>query len=323
MIVKKRNGKFVDFDLSKIRAAIAKAFKASGNEPECLELDAIVNNVYRHSKAVLDDTEIISVEEIQDIVEKELIKAVVNLNINSAIPKRYILYRDRRNKDRESINKLATTFHDVINIEDNNIKKSNANIDGNTPAGQMMIFGAESSKEHASNFIINPKFVKAHKDGFIHIHDADYYSTKACNCNQIDLVDLFSHDYIYTNDSVMRRPKRIASFSALAAIALQSEQNEMFGGQSIHSWDYAMAKGVALSFKENFKEIKSILDKANNPLLKTEVPDDQIKIGNNQLKESMPEAYRLAYDKTVKDTHEAMAAFIYNINSINMCGLYQ
>ena len=146
------------------------------------------------------------------------------------VAKRYILYRDRRDKDRESINKLATTFHDVINIEDNNIKKSNANIDGNTPAGQMMIFGAEASKDHASNFIINPKYIKAYKDNYIHIHDLDYYSTKAANCNQIDLVDLFSHDYIYTNDSIMRKPKRIASYSALAAIALQSEQNEMFGG---------------------------------------------------------------------------------------------
>lgn len=121
----------------------------------------------------------------------------------------------------------------------------------------------------------------------------------------------------------MRKPKRIASYSALAAIALQSEQNEMFGGQSIHSWDYAMAKGVALSFIENFKEIYKITKNATYPLLKKEFQDDKIKIGNPELKESEPEIYRLALEKTVKDTHEAMAAFIYNINSINMCGMCQ
>lgn len=228
MKVKKRNGKIVDFNSEKIINAIRKAFEAAGVPEESYTTD-ITSDIMLYLYKNHGDDYVATVDEIQNLVEEHLMEATTK-GLNPSVAKRYILYRDRRDKDRESINKLATTFYDVINIEDNNTKKSNANIDGNTPAGQMMIFGAESSKDHAFKFIMNPKYAKAHKDAYIHIHDADYYSTKAANCNQIDLVDLFSHDYIYTNDSVMRKPKRIASYSALAAIALQSEQNEMFGG---------------------------------------------------------------------------------------------
>lgn len=226
MKIKKRNGSIVEFDWHKIVNAVRKAFNACNEDQKDYPF-LIAERVQKD--LANQKVETVTVDLVQNKVEEALIDFVAD-GLPFIVAKKYILYRDRRDKDRESINKLATTFHDIINIEDNNIKKSNANIDGNTPAGQMMIFGAESSKEHASTFIINPKYVQAHKDSYIHIHDLDYYSTKAVNCNQIDLVDLFSHDYIYTNDSIMRKPKRIASYSALAAIALQSEQNEMFGG---------------------------------------------------------------------------------------------
>ena len=315
----KRNGKTVEFDWTKISNAIKKAFKSANIEDTknlCFKIAARVSEEIDLEKK----SGHISINEIQNKVEKAMIEACGNDGFPYEVAKKYILYRDRRDKDRESINKLAETFRNVINIVDDNTKKSNANIDGNTPAGQMMIFGAESSKDYACTHIVDPKYVKAHKDGFLHIHDLDYYSTKAANCNQIDLVELFSHEYIHTNDSIMRKPKRISSFAALAAIVLQSEQNEMFGGQAIHSWDYAMAKGVDLTFKEHFREYLNLYEEQNPSILKYNYSDNHIKIGSEVLKENHPWAYKKALKKTIRDTHEAMAGFIYNVNSMHSRG---
>ena len=317
--VQKRNGKIVDFEKNKIEKAVEKAFKSAGVEPngypELISVE-VYGKLYR-DVLVSGKKTVVSIDEIQKLVEKYLMD-YYDMNdqlLPYEVVRKYILYRDRRDKDRESINKLAITFHDVVDIEDNNVKKSNANINGNTPAGQQMIFASEASKQHAFDYIVNPKYVQAHKDGSIHIHDADYISTKAVNCNQISLKDLFSHDYIHTVDSIMRPPKRIGSYGALAAIALQSEQNEMFGGQAICDFDYAMADGVRKTFTEVFKKIYNIKYETNCPFV-----DDQIKIENNTLKETIKDVYEAAYNETVSETHEAMAAFVYNLCSMHSRG---
>lgn len=304
--VVKRNKTVVDFDWRKIEAAVSKAFKSCNIEPEgySFKVAEIVRKSFSNKLEV-------NIDEIQDKVESTMMD-LRSEGLPYKVTKKYILYRDRRDKDRNSINKLATTFHDVINIEDNNILKSNANINGYTPAGQMLIFGTEASKEHACTYIMNPKFTQAHKLGFIHVHDLDYYSTKAANCNHIDLLDLFNHNYIKTNESIMRKPKRISSFAAQAAIALQSEQNEMFGGQSICNWDYAMAEGVKLSFKENFYEYLEITKETD-----FDFDDKDIRIGSQKLLDIAPKTYKLAYDKTIKDVHEAMASFVYSANTMH------
>lgn len=234
MKVRKRNGKIVDFDKAKIEKAILKAFRATNIEDEDYERIArnISSQIHQDLSKKHEPGEAIAIDEIQDTVERELVSvASVAGKLYFDAAKKYILYRDRRDKDRESAGKLSRIFSEIINISDNDTKKSNANIDGNTPAGQMYIFGSESSKDHACKFLINPKYVQAHELGSIHIHDLDYYSMKAWNCNHMSLKDLFSHDYIYTNDSIMRKPKRISSYAALAAIAMQSEQNEQYGGR--------------------------------------------------------------------------------------------
>lgn len=312
--VVKRNGKTVDYDSTKIRDAVAKAFKACGIDTNMWP-ETVAEAVTERVKKTYTPNEAISINMIQNLVEEEMMKLFTDRDFPYEVARKYIVYRDRRDKDRDSINKLAIAFHDVVDIEDNDLKKSNANINGNTPAGQMMIFGSESSKQHAMDYIINPKYVQAHKDSYIHIHDLDYVSTKAVNCNQISLKDLFSHDYIYTVDSIMRKPKRIYSYAALAAIALQSEQNEMYGGQALCDFEYAMADGVRLTFTEEFKKIFKIKYNVECPFV-----DDQIKISNTSLKESAQEVYNAALEQTIKETHEAMAAFVYNLCSMHSRG---
>lgn len=313
MKVRKRNGKIVEYDSKKIISAINKAFKAA----EVVDIHNIAFNTAFMVTVILENRgtdEPVTIDEIQNLVEYKLAESCEKYGIPMyKVAKKYILYRDRRDKDRESVNKLSKIFSEIINISDNDTKKSNANIDGNTPAGQMYIFGSESSKDHASKFIINPKFVQAHELGAIHIHDLDYYSMKAWNCNHISLKDLFNHDYIYTNDSVMRRPKRISSYAALAAIALQSEQNEQYGGQSIGDFDYGMAEGVALTFRETFKRYYELINRKKLENIK----DDEIRINNKLLKTVFPHVYDRALKRTREETHEAMAAFTYNLCSMH------
>lgn len=313
MKVRKRNGKIVEYDGKKIISAINKAFKAA----EVVDIHNIAFNTAFMVTVILENRgtdEPVTIDEIQNLVEYKLAESCEKYGIPMyKVAKKYILYRDRRDKDRESINKLSKIFSEIINISDNDTKKSNANIDGNTPAGQMYIFGSESSKDHASKFIISPKFVQAHELGAIHIHDLDYYSMKAWNCNHISLKDLFSHDFIYTNDSVMRRPKRISSYAALAAIALQSEQNEQYGGQSIGDFDYGMAEGVALTFRETFKRYYELINRKKLENIK----DAEICMNNKLLKTVFPYVYDRALKRTREETHEAMAAFTYNLCSMH------
>lgn len=317
MKVEKRDGRTVDFDKKKIESAVKKAMRAA-EVTDFDEAAAIIADVTEAKLISMGKTRV-TIEEIQDEVERRLTEFASAAPELFLVMRKYIIYRDRRDKDRYSENKLAKTFNDVINIEDNDVKRSNANINGNTIGGMMQIFGTEASKEHAMNYIINPKFVKAHKDGYIHIHDMDYYSTKATNCNMISLVKLFSEPCIYTTDSTMRNPKRISSFGALAAIALQCEQNEMFGGQAIGDFDYGMAKGVDLTFKEEFRKYYQIHCEWNciDESLRQNFPDEYLRMGNEDLEMYYPWIYKKALEATRKETHEAMAAFIYNLCSMH------
>ena len=315
MQVVKRNGKIVPFDREKIIKAVEKAFRAA----EIKDTEGIAEKVAFKVTDVLEnlgEDKPITIDRIQNLVEYYLTTATEEYGLPMyEVAKRYILYRDRRDKDRASINKLTEVFSDLVNISDNDLKKGNANINGNTPAGQMLIFGAETAKDYATNFLVSPKYAQAHKDGYIHIHDLDFYPTKTWTCNQIDLVDLFSKDYIYTNDSVMRKPKRISSYAALAAIVMQSEQNEQHGGQSILNFDYAMAQGVRLTFREIFKKYFRMF-------FNTEFPgkDEEINLSNEKLKASYPVIFQETLKETEKETHEAMAAFIYNMVSMHSRG---
>ena len=314
MKVRKRNGKIVNFDKTKIQNAILKAFQACNLEDIHEISYKVANRIELVLSSKYKNDEAITIDEIQNFVEKELAdKVSIYGDKYFDVAKKYILYRDRRDKDRESINKLSKIFSEIINISDNDTKKSNANIDGNTPAGQMYIFGSESSKDHACKFLINPKYVQAHELGTIHIHDLDYYSMKAWNCNHMSLKDLFSHEYIYTNDSIMRKPKRISSYGALAAIAFQSEQNEQYGGQSIADFEWGMAEGVALTFRELFKKYYEF----HYGLPIKDFSDEEIRIDNNDLYNQYRFIYDFALSETRKETHEAMAAFIYNLNSMH------
>ena len=233
----KRNGEKVSFDASKIKGAIFKANVRNADEKfSDAELDRLTGNVV----AKLEKQKTVpTVEQIQDLVEEELIAADY-----PKTAKAYILYRAEHQKLREMDDELVKIYSALTFVpgEDVDMKRENANINADTAMGTMLKYGSEGAKSFYDKYVIPPEIAKADLDGDIHIHDKDFY-TLTETCCQIDLIKLF-HNGFSTGHGYLREPQDIRSYAALACIAIQANQNEMHGGQSVPIFDYAMAQGV-------------------------------------------------------------------------------
>ena len=241
----KRDGRRAPFQIEKITDAIFAAAQASGGRDR-----AMAENLANQVVQLLDNENMITiptVEQIQDAVEKVLVK-----NGHARTAKKYILYRNERTRAREMNTRLMKVYEDLTfkSSADNDIKRENANIDGDTAMGTMLKYGSEGAKQFCEMFILDTEHSKAHREGDIHIHDMDFY-TLTTTCCQIDLLKLFT-DGFSTGHGFLREPKDIRSYSALACIALQSNQNDQHGGQSVPNFDYAMAPGVAKTFRKAY-----------------------------------------------------------------------
>ena len=235
----KRDGKREDFSISKIKNAISKAFSASGiTDEQQLVADITMNVISRFSNPT------ITVEEIQDLVEKELMK------VRPEVAKKYIIYREWRNTERDKKTQMKHVMDGIVAIDKNDVNLSNANMSSHTPAGQMMTFASEVTKDYTYKYLLPKRFAEAHQLGDIHIHDLDYYPTKTTTCIQYDMDDLFERGFRTKNGSI-RTPQSIQSYATLATIIFQTNQNEQHGGQAIPAFDFFMAKGVNKSFRKH------------------------------------------------------------------------
>ena len=213
----KRDGKREDFSISKIKNAIGKAFHATGiNNEEKLIADITMRVISNFTSST------ISVEEIQDLVENELMK------VRPEVAKKYIIYREWRNTERDRKTQMKHIMDGIVAIDKNDVNLSNANMSSHTPAGQMMTFASEVTKDYTYKYLLPKKFAEAHQLGDIHIHDLDYYPTKTTTCIQYDLDDLFERGFRTKNGSI-RTPQSIQSYATLATIIFQTNQNEQHG----------------------------------------------------------------------------------------------
>lgn len=244
--IKKRDGRIVDYDLSKISNAISKAFNSLDISVDddyigqlCCQVEEVINKSFTGT--------IPTVEEIQDIVEEVLID-----NDETQVAKHYIIYRNDRNRNREMNSSLMKTYHELTfnPAKDSNVKRENANVNADTAMGTMLKYGSEGAKQFYQLYMLKPKHAKAHAEGDIHIHDLDFYSLTE-TCCQIDLIKLLKNGFS-TGHGHLREPNSIASYSALACIAIQSNQNDQHGGQSVPNFDYAMSEGVKKTFQTKF-----------------------------------------------------------------------
>lgn len=250
--IQKRNGEIVLFDYEKINNAMRKAFNACGMNDETVQdfesiiLHPLKPKILDRLRPISDSGRTITVEDVQDIVEETLMQEG-----HYSIAKKYILYREKHKNIRTGDTRIMEKLREVISSSslESNLKRDNANIDGNSAMGTMLQIGASASKEFYASEMMDERHAAAHKNGDIHIHDMDFYGLTT-TCCQIDVLKLF-HGGFSTGHGYLREPQSIMSYAALAAIAIQSNQNDQHGGQSIPNFDYAMAEGVRKTFHRN------------------------------------------------------------------------
>jgi len=245
----KRDGREVPFNIEKIANAIFKAAQAVGGSDYDQAMALACEVSEKADKLSRETGETPTVEQIQDMVEHILIERG-----HARTAKEYILYRAERTKVREMSTRLMKVYEDLTfqSAKDNDIKRENANIDGDTAMGTMLKYGSEGAKQFNELYILDPKVSKAHIEGDIHIHDLDFL-TLTTTCCQIDLLKLFENGFS-TGHGFLREPKDIRSYAALACIAIQANQNDQHGGQSIPTFDYAMAPGVKKTYTKLFAD---------------------------------------------------------------------
>lgn len=341
--VVKRNGKKVDFDTTKVAIAIKKGFdganKAEDEEERYTtkDIQKVYQSVIKRILKEYKEEEKIKIENIQDMIEETLQKLGYE-----DVYKSFSEYRDRRAQsrklfsDEKKMHKFLKSLEGLglKNAKEEDAKRENANIDGNSAMGTMLQYGSTVSKEFAKAYLMKPKFASLHDEGDIHIHDMDFFVMGTTTCMQIDLNKLFKGGFS-TGHGHLREPQSINSYGALAAIAIQSNQNDQHGGQSIPAFDFYMAPGVLKTFKKEYKqalyellEFTDFISFVNMDKLSKEVDklnsiEVDLGIFSNFYKESkevrriFEKAYDIALAKTDRATYQAMEAFVHNLNTMH------
>ena len=337
----KRDGRVVLYDEGKIASAILKAMEAA-QEGDASQAAAVANAV----EAALEErcgAQPPQIEQIQDEVESQLMQ----MGFDNAA-KKYILYRASRTRVCEMNTRLMKVFDELTHADAtaSDMKRSNANIDGDTPMGTMLQYGSEAAKDYYDKYLLTPEQSRAHREGWIHIHDFDFYALTT-TCCQIDLLKLFKGGFS-TGHGFLREPNDIQSYSALACIAIQSNQNDQHGGQSIVNFDYGLAPGVAKTYKKQyavniFKSLELLAPEAGvtlqqvkdtlraieaeqglRPQLATDM--DYLRAETEALtplvsgdiaKKAQAFALKETEKETEKATYQAMEALIHNLNTMH------
>ena len=339
----KRDGRKVLYDQRKIAKAVLKAMEATG-EGDAESAARIANAVESELDSRLS-TDAPNIETIQDAVEREL----MNYGFSDTA-KAYILYRANRTRAREANTTLMHTIDEITQVDAkaSDLKRDNANIDGNTAMGSMLQIGSAGAKAYNEMYLLRKEHAKAFRDGYIYIHDFDFYSLTT-TCTQIDILRLF-HGGFSTGHGYLREPMSIQSYAALAAIAIQSNQNDQHGGQSIPNFDYGMAEGIAKSYHRTYlhaltdivEDMADLEDAAaeceaavaaaeretaetasleNTPAFDETVSAELQKrfpgLGEAELTHMLQRVRRRAFKITDHETYQAMEGFVHNLNTMH------
>ncbi len=300
----KRDGRVVEFNKNKIFNAISKAMQSTKNGVDSFLIQKITDEIFSQGKKEM------TVEDIQDMVEMELMKSP-----RKEVAKKYISYRDQRNVARKA--KTCNMFLEIIETKSNEITRENANMNADTPAGMMMKFASETTKPFVDDYLLDPKAKEAIQSNYIHVHDKDYYPTKSLTCVQHPLNKILQNG-LFAGHGESRPAKRIETASMLACISLETAQNEMHGGQAIPAFDFYLAPFVRKSYIEEIKILEQINGKNYEHLYNYEIKD-YIKEGLDD-KQGDQRIVQHAINRTVSRVHQSMEAFIHNMNTIHSRG---
>lgn len=303
-IVEKRDGRVVGYNEEKIKAAIRKAMLTT----EMGEDEALIQKIT--DRVGIGGKERMTVEEIQDRVEIELMKSA-----RKDVAKRYIAYRDQRSIARRA--KTRDMFLEIIEAKNNDITRENANMNTDSPAGMMMKFASETTKPFVDDYLLSQEVKTAVKNNYLHIHDKDYYPTKSLTCVQHPLDRILNGGFV-AGHGESRPAKRIETASVIACISLETAQNEMHGGQAIPAFDFYLAPFVRNSFIEELKNLEQFTGNDLSHLYDIKLKDFLKKDLNGLIGEER--LLQHAVNKTVGRVHQAMEAFIHNMNTIHSRG---
>ena len=346
LTVIKRNGKKVDFDEKKIALAIKKGFDSVEVDVDedvkerkytTKDVQTVFQAVLKRIEKIAKDKDKIQIEEIQDLIEEEL-----SSKGYEDVYKSFSEYRERRNDSRQAFFDDKKTHKFLKSLEnlglksanEEDAKRENANIDGNSPMGTMLQYGATVSKEFAKAYLMKKEYATLHDEGAIHIHDMDFLAMGTTTCCQIDLARLFKNGFD-TGHGYVRPPQDISTYASLAAIIVQANQNDQHGGQSIPALDYYMAPGVLKTFKRQLKQtvydfldLEGFLELINVDRIVREI--DKIESidfdiatltdyqkGSTRVQEIFMKSYEKAMQKTDRATQQAMEAFVHNLNTMH------
>lgn len=303
-IVEKRDGRVVGYNEEKIKAAIRKAMLTTERGEDEALIQKIADRIGIAGKQRM------TVEEIQDCVEVELMKSA-----RKDVAKKYIQYRDQRSIARKA--RTRDMFLEIIEAKNNDITRENANMNTDSPAGMMMKFASESTKPFVDDYLLSPDVRNAVRDNLIHIHDKDYYPTKSLTCVQHPLDRILQRGFVVGHGE-SRPAKRIETASVLACISLETAQNEMHGGQAIPAFDFYLAPFVRNSYIEEIKNLEKLTGRDLSHLQNSEIKD-YLKVELDSL-EGDDRLRQHAINKTVDRVHQSMEAFIHNMNTIHSRG---
>ena len=343
--IKKRDGREIHFSPEKITRAIFLAADSVANEEGVKADYATAEELTQQVVGFLNNTyqkDVPTVEEVQDAVVKVLIE-----NGHARTSEAYILYRAERSRIRNMKTRLMKSIEEITFADSNDadIKRENANIDGNTAMGTMLQYGSAVSKEFCMSQLMNPMHARLHENGDIHIHDMDFMNMGTLTCCQIELEKLFNGGFS-SGHGHLREPQDIASYAALAAIAIQSDQNDQHGGQSIPAFDFYLAKGVAKTFRKEYRSninralelFVSLDNNADEAFAKVEEKTnttaklDMEPVFVEAIREMLRNEYHLDDEKvelvvnftykeslkaTKKKTYQAMEGFVHNLNTMH------
>ena len=302
--VVKRDGRIVGFNEQKIMAAIRKAMLHTDKGEDASLIEQITDHISYRGKSQM------SVEAIQDAIEMELMKSA-----RKDVAQKYIAYRNQRNIARKA--KTRDVFMSIVNAKNNDITRENANMNADTPAGMMMKFASETTKPFVDDYLLSEESRDAVMHNYLHIHDKDYYPTKSLTCVQHPLDIILQHGFTAGHGS-SRPAKRIETAAVLACISLETCQNEMHGGQAIPAFDFYLAPYVRMSYQEEVKNLEKLTGEDLKDLYDAPIDDYEEKPLDGLQGKARLEQH--AINKTVNRVHQAMEAFIHNMNTIHSRG---
>ena len=304
LTVVKRDGRIVGFNEQKIMAAIRKAMLHTDKGEDASLIEQITDHISYRGKSQM------SVEAIQDAIELELMKSA-----RKDVAQKYIAYRNQRNIARKA--KTRDVFMSIVNAKNNDITRENANMNADTPAGMMMKFASETTKPFVDDYLLSEESRDAVMHNYLHIHDKDYYPTKSLTCVQHPLDIILQHGFTAGHGS-SRPAKRIETAAVLACISLETCQNEMHGGQAIPAFDFYLAPYVRMSYQEEVKNLEKLTGEDLKDLYDAPIDDYEEKPLDGLEGKARLEQH--AINKTVNRVHQAMEAFIHNMNTIHSRG---